>query len=126
MLGCGGEEANFVSLLHLAVDDAEEDDDSAVGVVVGVKDEGAEVGVGFRFLGRWDFGDDLLEDVVDSNAGFGGGVDYFTAVEADCLLNFFCYSVRICVDEKRKKKKERMKINNQELKFGTNTKFEGF
>ena len=71
--------------------------DAAVGVVLGIEDEGTKVGVWFGFLWWWDFGNDFFEDVVDANAGISRGVDYVGAAEADGVFDFFGDSIGVCV-----------------------------
>ena len=90
----GGEELHAHPLADLAVDDAHEADDAAIGVVPGVEEEGAEVAVGVAFR-RGDVRDDLLEDLVDADAGLGRGQDGVVGVEADHVLDLLAHALRL-------------------------------
>ena len=81
-----GHDLDLHALAELAVDDAGEDDDAAVGVEPGVEDEGLEGGFGVALRGREEV-DDGLEDGGDVEAGLGGDGDRVVGREADGLFN---------------------------------------
>ena len=78
----GGHRFDVVTCGDAAIDDADVNDDAAVGVEGGVEDESAEFFVG-RVDGGRDAGDDGFEDVVDADAGFGAGWDGFFAGDGE-------------------------------------------
>ncbi len=82
------------ALAELAVDDAGEDDDAAVGVEPGVEDEGLEGGFGIAG-GRREKGDDGFEDGLDVEAGLGGDGDGVVGGEADGLFDHLLGAVDV-------------------------------
>ena len=56
-----------MAFAEFAFDDADEDDDAAIGIEPGVENEGAEGSVDTT-AGRGHLLDDLLEDIFDADA----------------------------------------------------------
>ena len=81
-------EADFLSLADRAFEDADEDDDAAVGIEPGVEDQGLQAVVGVT-LGRRNALDDGFENVGDALAGFGADEDGVGGVEADGAFDHF-------------------------------------
>ena len=81
-------------LADLAVDDAHEAHDAAVGVVPGIEEERAQRRVGIA-LRRGDVRDDLLEDLVDADARLRRGQDGVVRVEADDVLDLLAHPLRL-------------------------------
>ena len=86
--GAFAHEADFLAFGEAAVEDTDVDDDAAVVVVFGVKDEALERGVDVA-LGGMEFVGDELEEVVDAEAGFGGNGGAHEGVDAEDLFHFF-------------------------------------
>jgi hypothetical protein len=93
LVGAAGlHHADAVALADDAVDDADEDDDAEVGVVVAVDQHGLEGRVAVA-LGRGQAGDDGLEHVGDAEAGLGRDEDGVGGVEADHVLDLLLHAV---------------------------------
>jgi hypothetical protein len=84
--------ADAVALLDDAVDDADQDDDAEIGVVVAVDQHGLEGRVAVA-LGRGQAGDDGLQHVGDAEAGLGGDLDGVMGLDPDDILDLFLDAV---------------------------------
>ena len=79
-------EANERFFADFAAYDPDIDQDAAVGVVMGIEDEGAEEIVGGLF-GSGDVGQDPFENSFDADARFGGDQEGIGGVDADDVFD---------------------------------------
>ena len=82
----GLHEANRVPGLDAALEDAKQNDDTTIGIVITVENQGFQGSVAFSFRGR-DVPDDFLQNFRNAKAGLGGHIAGFATIDANPIFD---------------------------------------
>ena len=92
--GIGRHHADLLALLQLAIDDAHQDHDAQIGVVIGIDQQRLQRRIDVAF-GRGQARDHRFQHAFDVQTRLGGDRDRFGGVDADHILDLLLHAVRL-------------------------------